>query len=153
MQERVTGSGSSPLDAPKPKKLRRISRACDFCNKRSMRCKPSQEEAHGCQNCVDFDIACTFLRPAKKRGVKGHRRAPRVEKLRSSSHGHADLLLELANSRSNPWRSNSPDRNGRNRSSLPIAIDAPAEHMDMLLENLDKVQDLVSVYFEVVYPM
>jgi hypothetical protein len=27
------------------------------------------------------------------------------------------------------------------------------EHKDMVLANLDKIQDLISVYFEVVYPM
>lgn len=150
MQRLYAEQRSSSPNTPKPKKLRRVSRACDFCHRRSIRCEPSQE-AQRCQNCVDFDVDCTFLRPAKKRGIKGHRRTPVEEE--SSSGEHANLLLGLTNSRFNHRQGNSRGENVRIRPSLPINIEIAAEHRDMVLANLDKIQDLVSVYFEVVYPM
>jgi hypothetical protein len=150
MQRLYAEPGSSSSNTHKPKKLRRVSRACDFCHRRSIRCESSQE-ARRCQNCVDFDVDCTFLRPAKKRGIKGHRRTPVEEE--SSSGEHANLLLELTNSNLNHRRGNSREESVRSRPSLPINIDIAAEHRDMVLANLDKIQDLVSVYFEVVYPM
>jgi hypothetical protein len=150
MQRPYAGPGSSSSNTPKPKKLRRVSRACDFCHRRSIRCESSQE-AQRCQNCVDFDVDCTFLRPANKRGIKGHRRSPIEEE--SSSDEHANLLRELTNSHLNHRRGNSWEENGRSRPNLPISIDLATEHRDMVLANLDKIQDPVSVYFEVVYPM
>lgn len=61
--------GMETLQNEKPRKIRRIGRACDYCHRRSIRCQPSQDR-HRCQNCVDFDQACTYDRPAKKRGAK-----------------------------------------------------------------------------------
>jgi hypothetical protein len=141
---------SSSSNAAKPKKLRRISRACDFCHRRSIRCEPSQD-GQRCQNCVDFDVDCTFLRPAKKRGIKVHRRSQVEEE--SSSGEHANLLLELTNSHHNHRRGHSREQNEGSRPNLSITVNVAPEQRDMVLANLDKIQDLVSVYFEVVYPM
>jgi len=49
-------------------KSRRITRACDYCHKRSIRC--INASGSQCQNCVEFDQPCTFERAAKRRGVK-----------------------------------------------------------------------------------
>lgn len=57
-----------PGEAPR-KKARRVSRACDFCNHRSIKCKASSDPTR-CQNCIDFDQACTYNRVTKRRGVK-----------------------------------------------------------------------------------
>ncbi|KAJ5720374.1 uncharacterized protein N7483_008308 [Penicillium malachiteum] len=73
----------------KPRKLQRVSKACqlhplflmrtfsthhlagcDFCNRRSIKCGKSEDQLGRCQNCADFDVPCTFDRPAKRRGVK-----------------------------------------------------------------------------------
>ena len=52
----------------RPKKLQRISQACDLCHRRSIRCRPSIENAQvQCQNCFDFGIACTYHRPSRRR--------------------------------------------------------------------------------------
>lgn len=51
----------------RPRKLQRISQACDLCHRRSIRCRPSAEEAHKCQNCYDFAIDCTYNRPSRRR--------------------------------------------------------------------------------------
>ncbi|KAF3397767.1 hypothetical protein F1880_006509 [Penicillium rolfsii] len=59
----------------KPRKLQRVSIACDFCNRRSIKCSQSEDPLERCQNCVDFDVPCTFDRPTKRRGVKPGTRA------------------------------------------------------------------------------
>jgi len=52
----------------RPKKLQRISQACDLCHRRSIRCRPSDENPHKqCQNCYDFAVECTYNRPSKRR--------------------------------------------------------------------------------------
>ena len=50
----------------RPRKLQRASRACDFCHKRSVKCAPCGDGSQKCQNCVDFDVACTYTRPWKR---------------------------------------------------------------------------------------
>ncbi|KAL2688348.1 hypothetical protein IWX47DRAFT_886962 [Phyllosticta citricarpa] len=74
----------------RPKKLQRASRACDFCHKRSIRCKPSEIDARRCQNCVDFDIACTYTRPWRRArgptaGLSGSNASPEANGNRQSS--------------------------------------------------------------------
>ncbi|KAF2657560.1 hypothetical protein K491DRAFT_691021 [Lophiostoma macrostomum CBS 122681] len=53
-----------------PRKARRITRACDYCHQRSIRCRLSREDPSRCQNCNDYRQACTYERPLKKRGVR-----------------------------------------------------------------------------------
>ncbi|EMC98438.1 hypothetical protein BAUCODRAFT_57745, partial [Baudoinia panamericana UAMH 10762] len=54
--------------AVKPKKVQRISQACDLCHRRSIRCRPSNESPKShCQNCFDFGVDCTYNRPSKRR--------------------------------------------------------------------------------------
>jgi hypothetical protein len=62
----MTPNGGSNTD--RPKKLQRISQACDLCHRRSIRCRPSNENAeHQCQNCFDFAVECTYNRPSRRR--------------------------------------------------------------------------------------
>jgi hypothetical protein len=116
----------------KPKKLRRISRACDFCHNRSIRCQPSKVEgdASKCQNCIDFAVRCTYDRPAKKRGVKSGRSSENG----GSRDGESDarMLLELTNG---------------TKSSIPGVWKGEMEGYGK------EITDLVEVYFEIVYPM
>lgn len=49
-------------------KSRRITRACDYCHKCSIRC--INAGGSQCQNCIEFDQPCTYERAAKRRGVK-----------------------------------------------------------------------------------
>ena len=127
-----------------PKKLRRISRACDFCHKRSIRCKPSQEDATRCQNCLDFGVACTYNRPAKKRGIKSGNSKPPTQDGGSSIDGEQDarMLLELTNS-----------IHGNGNFNVVDKFSVPEKWKSMVQANEGKIGDLVEVYFEVVYPM
>jgi hypothetical protein len=57
-----------PATSDRPKKLQRISQACDLCHRRSIRCLPSIENAQvQCQNCFDFGVACTYNRLSRRR--------------------------------------------------------------------------------------
>ncbi|KAK4952717.1 hypothetical protein LTR10_009524 [Elasticomyces elasticus] len=51
-------------------KIRRARRACDFCHRRSIRCRPSERVPSQCQNCEDYNERCSIERPVKKRGVR-----------------------------------------------------------------------------------
>ncbi|KAF5612739.1 c6 transcription factor [Fusarium tjaetaba] len=66
------------------KKLKRVSRACDFCHKRARKCKlPSAEGSLSlsCLTCVEHDVACTWTRVTTKRGVK-----PRASRLTQNTN-------------------------------------------------------------------
>jgi hypothetical protein len=135
-----------PETISKPRKLRRISRACDFCHKRSIRCKPSTEDPSRCQNCLDFGVGCTYNRPAKKRGIKSGTAKPLGDNGNEPSprDGESDarMLLELTNGIQGNGNFNVVDR-----------FSIPGKWKSMVLANERKIQDLVEVYFEVVYPM
>ncbi|CAG7556360.1 unnamed protein product [Fusarium equiseti] len=51
-----------------------ILRACDFCHRRGLRCKPAENASPdgqaSCQTCIEFGELCTRNRKAKKRGTK-----------------------------------------------------------------------------------
>ncbi|ESA42895.1 hypothetical protein GE21DRAFT_5866 [Neurospora crassa] len=51
---------------PRPRRLLRNSRACDFCHKRRIKCQENLLDPSRCQNCVEFDISCTYLRPLRR---------------------------------------------------------------------------------------
>ena len=62
------------------------------------------------------------------------------------------LLLELTNGHVDNSRLNGPQGDQGKAVDSLIQFPLAAEHRNMVLANLDKIQDLVSVYFEVVYP-
>ncbi|PMD44836.1 hypothetical protein L207DRAFT_541235 [Hyaloscypha variabilis F] len=138
-----------------PKKQRRISRACDFCHRRSIRCRPTQDDGNRCQNCSDFGVECTFNRPMKRRGTKLKAR-PQAEYYESPSGEHANLLLDLTNPQSKqhePSYGTSHESTESTSLNINFSIDLSEHHQALVLDNLAKIQDLVTVYFEVVYPI
>ncbi|KAL5318649.1 hypothetical protein ACEPPN_013713 [Leptodophora sp. 'Broadleaf-Isolate-01'] len=151
---------ASPAFEPrrKIKKFRRTTRACDFCNRRSIRCKGSEENVSRCQNCADFDVPCTYDRPAKKRGKK----TSTAE--RESSQGQSDtgpnLLFPLRheNVHTQNATSQSPedgnlDHSRRMKADEIVGFSISRDVREMVLANRDKIENLVNVYFEVVYPI
>lgn len=156
-----------PSTAPtKPKKLRRSTRACDFCHRRSIRCKSSETPGR-CQNCCDFDVACTYDRPAKKRGVKAANPVAgpgtgAFKDERDEGTQHANLLLHLTQENVHrhhqglpyitPARNAGPSGTQVEADGL-VGFALDKEHREMVLNNRDKVANLVAVYFEVVYPI
>ncbi|TVY23021.1 Xylanolytic transcriptional activator [Lachnellula hyalina] len=138
---------SPPNQQPKtistPTKQRRISRACDFCSQRSIRCKPSTEEPQRCQSCFDYGVGCTYVRPTKKRGTKrGSKRNNNQSSTGSGSRDgeqDANILLALVHG--------SPDH--ENISTRGIL----EKWKSMVVDNEATIKHLVHVYFEVVYPL
>lgn len=55
-------------DNQAPAKKKRISRACDFCHDRSTKCRQNPDGG-SCLVCLEFQQACTYNRPEKKRGI------------------------------------------------------------------------------------
>ncbi|KAH8734245.1 hypothetical protein BGZ61DRAFT_559795 [Ilyonectria robusta] len=55
-------------------KAKRITRACDFCNRRGLKCREETTNTNGnespCLTCVDYGQECTRNRQPKKRGTK-----------------------------------------------------------------------------------
>lgn len=146
---------NSISDGPsRPKKQRRITRACDFCHRRSIRCRPSQDDGNRCQNCSDFGVDCTFVRPMKRRGTKLKTRN-HAQYSDSPSDEHADLLLNLTDPQVNQRQPSHGPSHQSAGSGLKVkfSIDLNEEHQALALDNLAKIQDLVTVYFEIVYPM
>lgn len=138
-----------PMAFPPPKKLRRVSRACDFCHNRSIKCAPSEEAVGRCQNCVDFGVSCTYLRPVRKRGIKtqsGNLPSgnPHSQNGTSSGDGESDaqMLLGLTHGVQESKPTDLVDQ---------LAI--PERWKSMAMSQGSKIQNLVDVYFEVVYPM
>jgi len=111
---------------PPPKKSR-ITRACDLCHRRSIKCTKPEEgsESNQCQNCVDFRKPCTYLRPEKKRGIKAgqsikRRRGPKYEEYEAPGDGKP--------------------------------FEVPIRWKEIVDLSIAKVNDLVGVYLEVIYP-
>lgn len=118
------------------RKSRRISRACDFCHRRSIRCRPSTgpDVTGKCKNCAAFGEACTYDRPLRKRGAKpkNSQLESTTPRCSSSSASNLDRLLASAE---------------HNVSPRP-ALWSPSPDIQQAI-----VVDLIDVYFEVVYPM
>ena len=154
----------------RPRKLQRASRACDFCHKRSVKCAPSGDDPRKCQNCIDFDVECTFTRPWKR--ARGSLAAPAgKEQPGSEDGGQADGLLndgdvrpssqeyaELASAADPPLRSGSPGKrlyefdsemrpHHRPRTSLSEAWKAFAIAAE------PTIGALIDVYYTIVYPV
>ena len=133
-QRHHAGTRTAPPGG-KPKKLRRISRACDFCHRRSIRCRISQEDGDRCQNCVDFAQDCTYQRPYKRRGART-KHEPHAS---DSSHGE-DGLQEQTRITDSKAKAGLSDSHVSYWTPLPVASQAI-------------IVDLVKVYLDVVFPM
>lgn len=124
-----------------PVKQRRISRACDYCHQRSIRCRPCSNDGATCQNCKDFSQACTFNRTPRRRGVR-----PRASQ--GTTHRAVDANF-------NPPRpSVAHDHHpcvshgvAEARQAAPTPWQAP------FIASQATIVDLVELYFEIVYPI
>lgn len=158
-----------------------IAKEClDFCHHRSIKCKGSIERASCCQNCVDFDVPCTYDRPIKKRGKKASvtgsslaRDAASPSLLLNIRHEHlhthnADLQSSVETSSNLLSHSNQDDAHHvawqtptcgnldaihHTEADELVGFPLARETRQMALANRDKIANLINVYFEVVYPI
>ncbi|KAK0200574.1 hypothetical protein DFS33DRAFT_1362689 [Desarmillaria ectypa] len=49
---------------------RRMTRACDRCRVRKIKCYDIAEQGNHCLNCIVLGAECTYVAPTKKRGPK-----------------------------------------------------------------------------------
>ncbi|KAL5525563.1 hypothetical protein ACEPAG_6899 [Sanghuangporus baumii] len=82
-------------------KKRRIQRACDTCRRKKIRCDGGQMPNNRCSNCTAYNLECTYVEAAKKRGPpKGYvesleNRLENMEKLLQRLCPDADFTQEL----------------------------------------------------------
>jgi hypothetical protein len=152
------------MNQDRPRKLQRISQACDLCHRRSIRCRPSTEDQDRCQNCYDFDVACTYERPSKR---KKHPQAPAAPTQSAQPSSRSSLPNTLASdnvpistaaSTSNSIRNDSIGKANDfalvpNLATLrdPVELDLPWKVFALSSESI--IMDLFDVYMEVVYPL
>lgn len=131
----------------KPKKLRRNTRACDFCSRRSVRCRPSREAAEKCQNCFEYDETCTFDRPLRKRGAKPkHVRQISDEVIEDTDTLPAPGALEKGSNFSHDAEVVDDQ--------IDIAVgDGQPDWRATIPCTQAQVMDLTEIYFEVIYPV
>ncbi|KAF9647006.1 hypothetical protein BDM02DRAFT_3188339 [Thelephora ganbajun] len=93
------GEGSSTA-LPSSKK-RKVQRACDICRRKKVRCDSDQMPGKRCSNCTTYNLDCTYVEAAKKRGPpKGYvesleNRLEKMEKLLQTLCPDADFSKEL----------------------------------------------------------
>ncbi|OCL02245.1 hypothetical protein AOQ84DRAFT_190536 [Glonium stellatum] len=155
-------NNTTPSDEPppNPRKSRRISRACDFCNRRSIRCRASAEDTTKCQNCVDYGQNCTYDRPAKRRGAKPTAQYSRInlnQAERSATRSPPSIPdnLNPAIQGSLPQRvqSHNPSNAVTGSSSHIYRPISGSSWKAPVVGTQALIMDLVEIYFEVVYPM
>lgn len=144
---------STTEDAKHPRKARRITRACDYCHRRSIRCRASSEgDGSRCQNCVDFDQPCTYNRPAKRRGAKARWRSESVFTVNGSYHALCNPVSASVGSVSYSTRSSLTyplERLTLDYESGTTSGQWRAPHV----ASQAVIMDLVEIYFEVISPM
>jgi hypothetical protein len=56
-----------PPKASPQTERQRVSRACDFCHQKGLRCR-RDKTSNVCRTCTDYAVECTSSRPTRKRG-------------------------------------------------------------------------------------
>ncbi len=141
-------------------KLRRVSRACDFCHNRSSRCQQSSKDTSRCQNCIDFDLQCTYSRPVQKRGLKP-KRSSRPPATSCSTLGSPDLADHAEQETRETRRHselNSTSFQPHNGVRSAFESHSPAHTASSRwrpdsLPDQETIGALVEIYFDIVYPM
>lgn len=136
MAELLEATINDAASLGEPKKLRRITRACDYCHKRSVRCRfPGEEDPNRCKNCIDFDQPCLFDRVVKRRGAK-----PRSQTQSSTTGATA---------------SNEHDVNAESACTSPSTAHSTSttEWKPPQVAAHAIIAELVEVYFEIIYPI
>lgn len=114
----------SPVESQRNVKSRRVTRACDYCHRRAIRCL-RDPDAPSCHNCFQFDQPCTYARQAKKRGTK-----PKVQNGTS-----------VATPGTLPHSSSSDNGSSQQTWTAPFVASQAV------------IMSLAEVYFEIVYPI
>lgn len=139
----------------KPVKQRRITQACDFCHRRSIRCRPASEDSNSCQNCQDFAQPCTYDRKTRRRGAP-RRRAPAStggggggETQDDDGPGGPALLPQAGRGEGSVDQGVSARYGKPSQSEAAMSTPWKAPYVS----SQAIIMDLVELYFEIVYPI
>lgn len=132
----------------KPCKIRRITRACDYCHRRSIKCRARETpNDKRCQNCFEFAQACTYDRPIRRRGAK--KRSPSSEVAGRRRELVEEVSPVIATNPLEAGPGVSFTAYGHARVSKSDGPDWRAPDM----ANQAMIMDLVEIYFEIIYPL
>ncbi|KAH1379162.1 hypothetical protein KXV95_007697 [Aspergillus fumigatus] len=143
----------------RPRKFQRASKACDFCHRRSIKCSKINGPLAPCQNCADFDIQCTYDRPARRRGVprnaslaESKSAPPLSADAAGSSSSHSARLdaLRHPGAADSPW-----DILNGTWTTAPTSNDGALVNSwkAFAIGCESTIHNLAHVYFEIVYPI
>lgn len=134
----------------KPRKIRRITRACDYCHRRSIKCRDRQDpQDPRCQNCYEFAQPCTYDRPMKRRGAK--KRSPSLETA-VSRHEQTNRVSGGAPNGVHFTPAGPPgDFTAYGHASVSKSKESDWQAPELASQAM--IMDLVEIYFEIVYPM
>ncbi|KAL4877375.1 fungal-specific transcription factor domain-containing protein [Aspergillus karnatakaensis] len=147
----------------RPRKFQRISKACDFCNRRSIKCNKNNGELAPCQNCADFDVPCTYDRPQRRRGARKNASPAAAQAvlptqpLPAQDEAGRALSGSVASTVGQSRTSNASwvGLNGAQPAILAAPNDAnmltPWKAFAAACQGT--IRDLAHVYFEIVYPI
>ncbi|WWC88103.1 uncharacterized protein L201_003007 [Kwoniella dendrophila CBS 6074] len=127
IQYKHSGSTDAETSTTAPLKRRRITRACDRCNKNGTKCAPGPTPSQ-CAACASFGSNCTYDRPVKRRG-------PNAKSNEHSCHDH---------------------RNGAKPGSETPTTDSPMSDDIWRYHEIAShaiIEELVEAYYHIVYPI
>ncbi|KAF7341126.1 Fungal-trans domain-containing protein [Mycena venus] len=136
------GIGSQNLTRVGGLRLRRSQRSCDFCRQRKIRCDGPQTADSRCSNCLAFDSACTYEKPARKRGPKNIS----MEELRKENASLKAKLrsLSLCSLCSQPLQSLPTRRDGRSVNASVFRHSSPESDTSSDTQEPPDEQDFIS---------
>ncbi|KAL4810618.1 hypothetical protein BDV18DRAFT_155231 [Aspergillus unguis] len=149
----------------RPRKFQRISKACDFCNRRSIKCSKNNGPENPCQNCADFDVPCTYDRPARRRGARRNASPSSSQpvqltppaQMTKRDEDRSRAVSGSVSSTVNQSRTSNASWDGLN-GTLATAVAGPNDGSlnpwkAFATACQDTIRDLAQVYFEIVYPI
>ncbi|KAL4781657.1 fungal-specific transcription factor domain-containing protein [Aspergillus varians] len=145
----------------RPRKFQRISKACDFCNRRSIKCNKNSGPHAPCQNCVDFDVPCTYDRPARRRGARRNASPSDSQTMQSTPSAQLPMSDDAPRTLSGSVSSTAVHSRTSNASWEGLNGPVAAPHDGALITPWKAfatackgtIQDLAQVYFEIIYPI
>ncbi|KAI9373383.1 hypothetical protein BJX61DRAFT_382058 [Aspergillus egyptiacus] len=149
--------------SPRPRKLQRISKACDFCHRRSIKCSKNNGSGAPCQNCEDFGVSCTYNRPARRRGAQRQGIGNASPSARNTTQGlppghttvSASLEPPATVTQARPTEAWSDVVNGARVAPVSARMDGPRPDpwKALAVACQTTIRDLAQVYLEIVYPI
>ncbi|EJD02515.1 uncharacterized protein FOMMEDRAFT_125041 [Fomitiporia mediterranea MF3/22] len=118
--------GEEPKPAAAPPKERRfkLSRACDRCRRRRIKC----DEGHPCQSCIAARSACTFEEPGKRT----HPKSKRAATLEDRMHHLESLIQSIPFSL---FSAQAAAGAGLPNAQLPASMDPSSPHASLASAN------------------